>query len=104
MTKQSSLDQSTVRQKQSTYKMITRARRLIVCRVSKEPRVTSKELKATLTLANVNVNESGELGVHGTAMVCTEMQEESNYSPKKLQCCSSTFAKDHVNKPKYYWK
>ncbi len=41
----------------SPTKITPKARRLIVCKVAMEPRVTSKQLKAFLTLANVNVHE-----------------------------------------------
>ncbi len=40
-----------------TNKDHSKAGRVIVCEVAKVPRVTSKQLKAFLTLANVNVHE-----------------------------------------------
>ncbi len=44
-------------EKWSTNKDHSKAERVIVCKVAKVPRVTSKQLKAFLTLANVNVHE-----------------------------------------------
>ncbi len=44
-------------EKWSTNKDHSKAERVIVCEVAEVPRVTSKQLKACLTLANVNVNE-----------------------------------------------
>ncbi len=49
----------------------SKAERVIVCEVAEVPRVTSKQLKAFLTLANVNVHEptikraQSNHGVHG---------------------------------------
>ncbi len=66
----------------------------VVCEVAKVPRVTSKQLKAFLTLANVNVHEPtirrtlSNHGVHG-----------SHCSPKR-----KLLAKDHVDKPEDYWR
>ncbi len=44
-------------EKWSTNKDHSKAERVIVCEVAEVPRVTSKQLKAFHTLANVNVNE-----------------------------------------------
>ncbi len=68
-----------------------------VCEVAKVPRVTSKLLKAFLTLANVNVHEPT---IRRTLMVCmAELQEESHCSPKR-----KLLAKNHVDKPEDYWR
>ncbi len=45
-------------EKCSTNKDHSRAERVIVCEVTHVPRVTSKQLKAFLTLTNVNVHEA----------------------------------------------
>ncbi len=58
-------------EKWSTNKDHSKAERVIVCEVAKVPRETSKQLKAFLTLANVNVHEPtirrtlSNRGVHG---------------------------------------
>ncbi len=46
-------DHSYLPEKWSTNKDHSKAERVIVCEVAKVPRVTSKQLKAFLTLANV---------------------------------------------------
>ena len=52
-------------------KIIPRARRIIFQEVTKNPRVTSKDLQVSLALTNVSVNEStirqtlNKHGVHG---------------------------------------
>ncbi len=51
-------DHGYLHEKWSTNKDHAKAERVIVCKVAKIPRVTSKQLKAFLTLANVNVHES----------------------------------------------
>lgn len=51
-------DQFTVSRRREPTKNISRARHVICSEVSKEVRVTSSQLKASFTLANVNVNES----------------------------------------------
>ncbi len=50
-------DHSYLPEKWSTNKDISKAESVIVCEVAKVPMVTSKQLKAFLTLANVNVHE-----------------------------------------------
>ncbi len=79
----------------SPTKITPKARRLIVCQVAKEPRVTSKQLKAFLTVANVNVYE---FIFRRTTKVCmTEFQEESHCS-RKIIIARLQFAKDRVDK------
>ncbi len=85
-------------EKWSTNKDHSKEERVIVCEVAKVPRVTSKQLKAFLTLANVNVHEPtirrtlSNHGVHG------RVAKESHCSPKR-----KLLAKDHVDKPEDYW-
>ncbi len=68
----------------------------IVCEVAKVSRVTSRQLKAFLTLANVNVHEPT---IRRTLVCMAELQEESHCSPKR-----KLLAKDHVDKPEGYWR
>uniref|UniRef100_A0AAR2LFJ0 Transposase Tc1-like domain-containing protein n=1 Tax=Pygocentrus nattereri TaxID=42514 RepID=A0AAR2LFJ0_PYGNA len=81
-----------------------RARRVIVGEVTKDPRVTSKQLKASLTLANVNVHEStirrtlNNNGVHG------RVARRKPLLSKKNNAARLQFATDHVDKPEGYWK
>ena len=85
-------------------KITPRARRVIVGEVTKDPRVTSKQLKASLTLANVNVHEStirrtlNNNGVHG------RVARRKPLLSKKNIAAHLQFAKDHVDKPEGYWK
>ncbi len=64
-----------------------KAERVIVCELAKVPRVTSKQLKAFLTLANVNVHEPtirrtlSNHGVHGRAA-----RRKPLFSKKKIAC------------------
>ncbi len=89
-----SLD-STNPQSDHTNKDHSKAEHVIVCEVAKVPRVTSKQLKAFLTLANVNEPTIRRtLNNHGV-----ESQEESHCSPKR-----KLLAKDHVDKPDDYWR
>ncbi len=71
---------------------------VIVCEVADVPRLTSKQLKAFLPLANVNVM-SPPSGEHWATMVCmAELQRRKQlFSKRKL------LAKDHVDKPEDYW-
>ncbi len=84
-------------EKWSTNKDHSKAERVIVCEVAKVPRGTSKQLKAFLTLANVNVHEPtirrtlSNRGVHGKV---------ARRKKKKRKL----FAKDHVDKPEDYWR
>ncbi len=74
-------------EKWSTNKDHSKAERVIVCEVAKVPRVASKQLKAFLTLANVNVHEPtirGTLsnhGVHGRVA-----RRKPLFSRKKSAC------------------
>ncbi len=61
---------------------------VIVCEVVKVPWVTSKQLKAFLTLAYVNVHEPIRRTLHGRVA-----RRKPLFSKRKL------LAKDHVNKP-----
>ncbi len=96
ISKEFGLHKSTVRQiqdhcylpeKWSTNKDHSKAERVIVCEVAKVPRVTSKQLKVFLTLANVNVHEStirrtlSKHGVHGRAA-----RRKPPFSKKKIAC------------------
>ncbi len=73
--------------KWSTNKDHSKAERVIVCEVAKVPRVTSKQLKAFLTLANVNVHEPtirrtlSNHGVHGRVA-----RRKPLFSKKKITC------------------
>ena len=53
-----------------TKKTPTRARCTIIQEVTNNSRVTSKDLQASLTLANVSVHESTISGKHWIRMVC----------------------------------
>ncbi|MBN3293577.1 TCB1 transposase, partial [Polypterus senegalus] len=85
-------------------KITPRARHVIVGEVTKDPRVTSKQLKASLTLANVHVHEStirrtmNNNGVHGRVARRKPLLSKKNITAR-LQ-----FAKDYVDKPEVYWK
>ncbi len=74
-------------QKWSTNKDHSKAERVIVCKIAKVPRVTSKQLKAFLTLANVNVHEPtirrtlSKHGVHGRVA-----RRKTLFSKKKIAC------------------
>ncbi len=74
-------------QKWSTNKDHSKAERVIVCEIAKVPRVTSKQLKAFLTLANVNVHEPtirrtlSKHGVHGRAA-----RRKTLFFKKKIAC------------------
>ncbi len=78
-------------EKWATNKDHSKAERVIVYEVAKVPKVTYKQPKAFLTLANVNVHEPtirrtlSNHGVHGRV-------------ERKL------LAKDHVDKPEDYWR
>ncbi len=71
----------------STNKDHSKAERVIVCEVAKVPRVTSKQLKVFLTLANVNVHEPtirrtlSNHGVHGRIA-----RRKQLFSKKKIAC------------------
>ncbi len=77
-------------EKWSTNKDHSKAERVIVCEVAKVPRVTSKQLKAFLTLANVNVHEPtirrtlSNNGVHGRVA-----RRKPLFSKKKIACLRS---------------
>ncbi len=74
-------------EKWSTNKDHSKAERVIVCEVAKVPRVTSKQLKVFLTLANVNVHEPtirrtlSNHGVHGRVA-----RRKPLFSKKKIAC------------------
>ncbi len=80
----------------STNKDHSKAECAIVCEVAKVYWVTSRQLKAFLTLANVNVHEPT---IRRTLVCMAELQEESHCSPK-----GKLLAKDHVDKPEGYWR
>ncbi len=71
----------------STNKDHSKAERVIVCEVAKVPRVTSNQLKAFLTLVNVNVHEPtirrtpSNNGVHDRAA-----RRKPLLSKKKIAC------------------
>ncbi len=86
-------------EKWSTNKAHSKVECVIDSEVAKVPRVTSKQLKAFLTLANINVQEPTirrTLNNHG---VLAELQEESHCSPK-----GKLLAKDHVMSSDDYWR
>ncbi len=74
----------------SPTKITPKARRLIVCKVAMEPRVTSKQLKAFLTLANVNVHEFiirrtlNNQGVHDRVSRIKPLLSKNNYRPSAV--------------------
>ncbi len=74
-------------EKWSTNKDHSKAQRVIVCEVAKVLRVTSKQLKAFLTLTNVNVREStirrtlSNHGVHGRVA-----RRKPLFSKNKIAC------------------
>ncbi len=82
-------------------KITPKARCVIVCKVAK---VTSKQLKAFLTVADVNVHEStmrrtlDSHGVHGRVA-----RRKPLLSKKNIAACLQ-FAKDHVDNPEGYWR
>ncbi len=82
-------------EKWSTNKDRSKAEHVIVCEVAKVPRVTSKQLKVFLTLANVNVHEPSirrtlsNHGVHDRVY----KKKATVLQKRKL------LAKDHVDKP-----
>ena len=120
ISKQFGLHQSTVRQivykwrKFSTIvtlprsgrpaKITPRARRIIFQEVTKNPRVTSKDLQASLALANVSVNEStvrqtlNKHGVHGRIARRKPLLSKKNIAARLM------FAKGHMDEPEGYWK
>ncbi len=71
----------------STNKDHSKAKRVIVCKVAKVPRISSKQLKAFLTLANVNVHEPtirrtwSNHGVHGRVA-----RRKPLFSKNKISC------------------
>ncbi len=77
-------------EKWSTNKDHSKAERVIVCEVANVPRVTSKQLKDFLTLANVNVHEPtirrtlSNHGVHGRVA-----RRKPLFSKKKSACWRS---------------
>ncbi len=85
-------------EKRSTNKDHSKTYCVIVCEVAKVPRVTSKQLKAFLTLVKVNVHEPtikrtlSNHGVHGRVT-------RSHCSPKR-----KLLDKDHVDNPDDYWR
>ncbi len=86
-------------EKWSTNNEPSKAECVIVCEVAKVPRVTSKQLKAFLTLTDVNVHEPtirrtlSNHGVHGRVA-----RGKPLFSKRKL------LAKDNVDKPGDYWR
>ncbi len=86
-------------EKWSTNKDHSKAERVIVCEAANVPRVTSKQLKAFLTLANVNVHEPTIRRTLSNHVCMAELQEERQCSPKR-----KLLAKDHMDKPEDYWR
>ncbi len=83
-------DHCYLREKWLTNKDLSKAEHIIVCKVAKVPRITSKQPKAFLTLANVH---EPTIRRHWATMVCmAELQEESHCSPNR-----KLLAKDYVN-------
>ena len=84
-------------------KITPRARRTIIQEVTKNSRVTSKDLKAALTLA-VGVHEAtirkrlNKNGVHGRIA-----RRKPLLSTKNIATYLK-FAKDHLDDPEGYWK
>ncbi len=80
-------DHCYLHEKWSTNKDHSKAERIIVCEVANVPRVTSKQLKALLTLANVNGHEPTirrtlrNHGVHGRVA-----RRKPLFSKKKIAC------------------
>ncbi len=74
-------------EKWSTNKDHSKAERVMVCGVANVPRATSKQLKAFLILANVNVYEPtirrtlSNHGVHGRVA-----RRKPLFSKKKIAC------------------
>lgn len=81
-----------------------KARRVIVHKVTKEPRVTSKQLNASLTLTNVTVREStisrtlNNSGVHGSVARRKPLLSKSKIAAR-LQ-----FALNHTDNPEGHWR
>uniref|UniRef100_A0A8B9H1S2 Transposase Tc1-like domain-containing protein n=1 Tax=Astyanax mexicanus TaxID=7994 RepID=A0A8B9H1S2_ASTMX len=72
--------------------------RVILLEVTKNPRVTSKQLKASVILANVNESTTrrtlNKSGVHIRVA-------RGKLSKKKIAACLN-FAKDHMDKTEFY--
>lgn len=85
----------------SQTKITWRVSCTIVCKVLKEPKVTFKHLKASLTSTNANVHEFiirrtvNDNGVH--------VARRKPLLPKKNTAASLQCAKDHMEKPAGYW-
>ena len=85
-------------------KITPRARRTIIQLITKNPRVTSKDLQASLALANVSVHEApiretpDKNGVHGRIARRKPLLFKTNIA------AHVKFANDHMDDPEGYWK
>uniref|UniRef100_A0A8C4NIR9 Transposase n=1 Tax=Eptatretus burgeri TaxID=7764 RepID=A0A8C4NIR9_EPTBU len=85
-------------------KITPRARLIIIQEITKNPRIMSKDLQASLELGNVSVHEStikktrNKNGVHGKIARRKPLHSKKNIAP----CLK--FAKDHLDNPEGWWK
>ena len=84
-------------------KISPRTNRKIIKEVTKNPRVTSKDLQATLALANVSVHDStirkrlNKNGVHG------RIARRKPLLSKKNIAARLKFTKEHIDDPQDFW-
>lgn len=83
---------------------MSKSRHGIVRVASKNPRVTSKELKASLALANVNVYKTITRRILNNNGVLGRVAKRKPILSKKNLATSLQFVKDQMDKPESYWK
>ena len=84
-------------------KITPRARRTII-QVTKNPRVMSKDLQASLALANVSVHKSTIRKTLNKNGVDRRMARRNPLLSKKNIATRLKFAKEHLDDPEGYWK
>lgn len=79
-------------------KITPKARCVIICEVAKDPRVTSNQLKAILTLVNVNIHESTIRKRLSNHRVNSKFAMRKPLLSKNNIAACLPFAKDHLDK------
>lgn len=85
-------------------KMTPRAQRRLINEVKKQPRVTAKDLKASLVQANICVHESTVRKTLNKQGVYGRTPRRKPLLTKKNIAARLKFAKEHIDTPQRYWQ
>ena len=95
---------ATLARSRRPVKMTPRAQRRLINEVKKQPRVTAKDLKASLVQANICVHESTVRKTLNKRGFYGRTPRRKPLLTKKNIAAHLKFAKEHIDTPQRYWQ